>query len=696
MGIGLEGEQRALAATVAEWAASLPAADVVKRSEVEGVGAFAEAAKGVADLGLAGVALPETSGGAGGTAVDLAVAVEAAAAAIVPGVLAPTAAVSLLLPPGDDVVSGIADGSVTVALGLREGGAVLGAGVASHVLVPRDGAWNLYDAADVTVAPGLLHDLSTRVGGVDPRDAAPLLRLDLDEDRVASALVTVLAAEASGLARWCLGTAVEHAKVREQFGRPIGSFQAVKHLCASMLERTEATTAVAWDAARAWHEDADQIALAAAVAGAVALDHVVAVAQDCIQVLGGIGFTWEHDAHLYLRRAMSNRLMAGGADRWRLRLAELAARGARRAVTVDLGESGEAARAEVRPLVEQVSSAGAAGGAGARAALVETGLLMPHWPAPYGRGAGVVEQLVIDEELARVGVTRPELGIAAWAAPTIVAHGTDEQRERFLHATLTGEIVWCQLFSEPGAGSDLASLRTRAERTEGGWLLTGQKVWTSLAAEAHWAICLARTNPDVQRHKGITYFLVDMAGPGIDIRPLRELTGQVMFNEVFLDGVFVPDECVVGDVDAGWPLARGTLADERVAMADRGFGRNVERALRLLADDPAAGEASRLHVGAAVAASAAVKALGLRGLLRSVEGHGPGAESSVVKLLGTAERQHSAELVMELLGDDVLLGHGEAEAATHEALLTRCLSIAGGTTQVLRTVAAERILGLPR
>jgi alkylation response protein AidB-like acyl-CoA dehydrogenase len=348
-------------------------------------------------------------------------------------------------------------------------------------------------------------------------------------------------------------------------------------------------------------------------------------------------------------------------------------------------------RASVREVVAEVS---AAPGERRREVLADTGLLMPHWPSPYGRDAGPVEQLVIDEELEAAGISKPSLAIGAWAAPTIVQAGTDEQRKRFLRPTLTGEITWCQLFSEPGAGSDLASLRTRADRTEGGWVLSGQKVWTSVARESDWGICLARTNPDAPPHKGITYFLVDMTSNGIDIRPLRELTGEALFNEVFLDGVFVPDDCVVGEVDGGWPLARTTLANERVAIGGRSFSVSVERALALVDDDASA----RSRVGAAVATSAAVKALGLRGTLRSLAGEGPGPESSVVKLLGVAERQDSAELVLDLLGDQVLLGGGtgEADAAMHEALTTRCLSIAGGTTQVLRNLTAERILKLPR
>jgi alkylation response protein AidB-like acyl-CoA dehydrogenase len=293
-------------------------------------------------------------------------------------------------------------------------------------------------------------------------------------------------------------------------------------------------------------------------------------------------------------------------------------------------------------------------------------------------------------------VDRPDLGIGAWAAPTILAHGDDAQRERFVGPTLRGEISWCQLFSEPGAGSDLAALRTKAERVDGGWRLTGQKVWTSLAREADWAICLARTNPDAPKHQGISYFLVDMAGEGIDIRPLREITGESVFNEVFLDGLLVPDDRVVGDVDGGWKLARTTLANERVAISGSSLGVSVERALATAAQAKEVTTAVRLRLGAAVAAASTVKALALRSTLRSIAGQGPGAESSVQKLVGVRQRQDSSELALELLGEAALLGDPAAAEAVHEALLTRCLSIAGGTTQVLRNVAAERILGLPR
>jgi 3-oxochol-4-en-24-oyl-CoA dehydrogenase len=288
--------------------------------------------------------------------------------------------------------------------------------------------------------------------------------------------------------------------------------------------------------------------------------------------------------------------------------------------------------------------------------------------------------------------------IAGWAVPPIIEHGTDQQRERFVRPTLRGDLTWCQLFSEPGAGSDLASLRTRAERVDGGWRLTGQKVWTSLAHEADWAICLARTNPDAPKHQGITYFLVDMHADGVEVRPLREMTGEALFNEVFLDGVVVPDDCVVGDVDGGWRLARATLANERVAMSGgSSLGSSVERLLAQAAESGAAADpVVRDRLGHLVAQGHAVSMLGLRATLRSLRGEGPGPESSVQKLVGVEHRQAVAETALELLGPGGAVVDDRTAPVVHEMLVSRCLSIAGGTTQVLRNLVGERVLGLPR
>ncbi len=728
MTIGLTEEQAALASSLAQWAAAGGFAEAVRAAEGAGTEHLTAAWEELAELGVLGIGVPESCGGAGGRLVDLACALEAAAQGLVAGPLLSTATCATLLAEHADtavakrLLPGICEGSVRVAMAPTcasltfgpDGGTVSGtvpvvldAGSGTHLLlgVSSGGSETWFvvpaDSAGVAIEPAsTAPDLSRTVGSVHLRDAVVEsdARLEVEAGRVGALLTVLAAAEASGTARWALRTAVEYASVREQFGRKIGSFQAIKHLCAQMLERAESATAVAWGAACAHDEEPAQLSFAAAVAGVVALDAAVENAKDCIQVLGGIGFTWEHDAHLHLRRALSTRQLLGGTGRLRSAVAGLALDGVRRRLHIDLDGDAEELRASVRADVERVR---AVDEDARRTALAEAGLIAPHWPTPYGRGADPRTQLVIDQELAAAGISRPDLKIGGWAAPTILGHGTDAQKGRFVGATLRGEITWCQLFSEPGAGSDLASLRTKAERVEGGWRLTGQKVWTSLAASADWGICLARTNPDAPQHKGITYFVVDMRREGIEIRPLREITGQAVFNEVFLDGVFVPDDCVVGEVDDGWKLARTTLANERVAMSGSSLGVSVERALRVLrrrggtADADAGAESAR--VGAAVADAVTVSMLGARSTLRSLAGQGPGAESSVQKLVGVRHRQEAAELAYELLGAEALSGAAEeAPEALHELLLTRCLSIAGGTTQVLRNVAGERILGLPR
>ncbi len=670
MSIGITEEHRELAAMVRKWAEGLDPRAAARAAEGTPE-SLADWGSRYAELGLATIAAPESAGGGGGTLLDQAVALEAAAYALVPGPLLSNTLGALADPA---LVPGIADGSVRI--GTVVGEVVLDGPTATHVLA--DQVRPVAGSAGA-MAPGTTPDLTRGVSVADDY-------VDLSAQR-RRLLVTLAAAEASGVARWCLDTAVDYAGVREQFGQKIGSFQAIKHLCAEMLERSEACTAAAWDAAAAaGGGDEDQWQFAVSVAQSVCFDAAVEVAKSCIQVLGGIGFTHEHDAHLYLRRAIAMRNLIGSDP---VVLADLAATGARRVNRIDFEGRDEAFRQDALERVSRVQSA-----EDERAGLVQEGLLAPHWPAPYGLGADAVRQLVIDEELSAAGIMRPDLKIGGWAAPTILAHGDDAQRERFLLPTLRGELTWCQLFSEPSSGSDLASLRTKAVRDDDGWRLTGQKVWTSLAKEADWAICLARTSGEGKPHAGITYFLVDMRSPGIDIRPLRELTGEAMFNEVFLDDVFVPDECVVGEVGGGWKLAVTTLANERVAMGGSRLDESVERAIELYDD---ASAAQRSEIGAAVALATVVRLLGVRATLKALAGQGPGAESSVAKLLGVRSRQDSSELVVRVLGHRLFRPDDElVRAALHQQLLTRCLSIAGGTTQVLRNVVGERILGLPR
>jgi alkylation response protein AidB-like acyl-CoA dehydrogenase len=679
--IGISDDHVELADAFGKWAATLGGIEAARAAEDDPAASFPEVAAAIEEMGLCTITAD------GGSLTDLAVAVESCATALLPGPLLGSAVASVVVPGHTGPVALSLDGQV-----VHDGPG------SSHALVARDDEVLLVSLEGLAVTPGTSPDLTRRTSLGDLTSVEGAVVPDLTADRLRALVVVLAAAEASGIGRWCLDTAVEYAGVREQFGKKIGAFQAVKHLCAQMLETSESVTAAAWDAASAATDEAAQQEFAVLVAATVCFDGAVSLAQDCIQVLGGIGFTFEHDAQLYLRRAIALRSLVGPSSSYAARLADLAGTGVRRRVHIDLGAegAGDDRRAEVRAEVERIA---ALPEAQRRTALAESGYLAPHWPAPHGLGAEAVHQLVIDEELERAGLVRPDLKIGAWAAPTIIAHGSDAQRERFVGPTLRGEIEWCQLFSEPGAGSDLASLRTRAARDatsdgRSGWRLTGQKVWTSLAHGADWAICLARTDPQAEAHAGITYFLVDMASEGIEVRPLRELTGEAMFNEVFLDDVFVPDECVVGDVDGGWRLARTTLSNERVAMAGSHLGDSPERAVRLLAS----GEASdqRSAVGRAVAWATVVRLLATRSTLRSLAGQAPGAESSVAKLVGVRSRQDSAELVVGLLGPRVFTGDDLAREALHEQLMTRCLSIAGGTTQVLRNVAGERILGLPR
>jgi alkylation response protein AidB-like acyl-CoA dehydrogenase len=710
-------EQFAARELVRSWAAGSGAVAAARDVEHGKQDAWRGPYEGLAQLGIFGVALPEEHGGAGGSADDLCAMVDEAAAAMVPGPIATTALATLVI--GDshtELLEALASGERTAGVAataeLRYDGGrvsgtaeyVLGADAAGLLLLPAGDSWVMVDAtADgVTVEHLKATDFSRPLARV-VLDAAPAELLSVSAQRVEDLTVAVLAAEAAGLARWTLNTATEYAKVREQFGKPIGSFQAIKHMCAEMLLRSEQISVAASDAASAAasamsnNDDERQLSIAAAVAACTAIEAAKANAKDCIQVLGGIGITWEHDAHLYLRRAYGIAQFLGGSSRWLRRVAALTKQGVRRDLHIDL-ESVADLQPEIASAVAEVAALPAER---QQAALAEAGLLAPHWPRPYGRAAGPAEQLLIDQEMAAAGVTRPDLVIGWWAAPTILEHGSPEQVERFVPTTLSGEVFWCQLFSEPGAGSDLASLRMKAIRVEGadarstggtGWRLTGQKVWTSRADWAQWGVCLARTDPDAPKHKGITYFLVDMKSPGIDIRPLREITGDNLFNEVFFDDVFVPDEMVVGQVNDGWRLARTTLANERVAMAHgTALGNPMEELLRTVTEldlDPAVqdglGELIRsAQVGSLLDQRIAQLVLG---------GQDPGPQASARKLIGVRYRQALSELRMELSEGAGVLENEEV----HDFLNTRCLTIAGGTEQILLTLAGERLLGLPR
>jgi alkylation response protein AidB-like acyl-CoA dehydrogenase len=696
-------EQFAARELVRSWASGSGAIAAVRAVEQGNADAWRAVYERLAQLGIFGVAIPEELGGAGGSIEDLCAMVDEAAAALIPGPVATTALATLVV-TDEKLLDGLASGERTagVALGSDitfDAGSGTATGTAEFVLggvadgllvLPAGDQWVLVDAAAGGAAVEALEatDFSRPLARVELA-SAPATVLPLTHQRMVDLTATVLAAEAAGLARWMLDTATDYAKVREQFGKPIGSFQAVKHMCAEMLLRAQQIAVASADAAGAVaDDDVAQLSIAVAVAAATGIEAAKVNARDCIQVLGGIGITWEHDAHLYMRRAYAIAQFLGGKSFWLRRCADLTRAGVRRQLDVDVTD-GENIRAEIAGVVADIA---ALPEEKRQVALAESGLMAPHWPKPYGRAASPAEQLVIDQELEAAGVKRPDISIGWWAAPTILGHGSPEQIEKFIPGTLNGDVYWCQLFSEPGAGSDLAALRTKAVRTDGGWLLTGQKVWTSNAHRADWGICLARTNPDAPKHKGITYFLVDMRSPGIDIRPLREITGEALFNEVFFDDLFVPDGMVVGPVDGGWPLARTTLANERIAIAAGGaLDKGMEHLLDVIGDgdvDPA--EADRL--GALIGAAQVGALLDQLIAQLAVGGHDPGAPSSVRKLIGVRYRQNLAETIM-----DSYDGAGLVDSPDVRYFLnTRCLSIAGGTEQILLTLAGERLLGLPR
>jgi 3-oxochol-4-en-24-oyl-CoA dehydrogenase len=759
MALGLSEEHLELAAAIRGWAQRNCPAEAVRAVADDADGGPARYRESfgpsLAGQGILGLHVPEDHGGQGFGLPELALALEELGRALVPGAFLPTvlasAALASTAPAVADgtakLLAGLADGSATGAVSLAAGltgqagpdgglivdgesSPVLGASLADLVIAgvqtEKGEVWAAIDAASLQVARLDSLDLTRPVARIRAAGVAvPAGRLlaDLDRGAVTSLAAILFGAEAAGIADWATTTAADYAKIRHQFGRPIGQFQAVKHRCAWMLTAAEQAAATVWDAARTQPDAAPdetgdetpagrqpaggqpagrQREFAASVAAVVAIDAAVSCSHECIQVLGGIGYTWEHEAHLYYRRAMSLRALLGPSDEWARRVAKLAMSGTRRPVNVELPEAGAALRSAVRADLAEIA---ALTGAERTRRLAADGWVTPHLPRPWGRGASPLEQLVIDQEMRAAGVRAPSLVIGAWVVPALIKYGTPQQQQRFLPATLRGDFMWCQLFSEPGAGSDLAGLTTRAERAEGGWRLTGQKIWTSLAKQAAWAICIARTEPAEPRHAGITYFLLDMSAPGIEVRPLREITGDSLFNQVFLDDVFVPDDCVVGDVNGGWKIARTTLANERVSLSKSWtFGSGVSELLEVAG---AAGQVPLGQVGVLACEGHAIDLLSVRVTLKQLSGTEPGATGSVRKLLGMRHAQRVAELCWSISGADGALGGGASTAVAasgrpdgahwaRQVLLTRALTIGGGTTDIQLNIIGERILGLPR
>jgi alkylation response protein AidB-like acyl-CoA dehydrogenase len=336
-----------------------------------------------------------------------------------------------------------------------------------------------------------------------------------------------------------------------------------------------------------------------------------------------------------------------------------------------------------------------------QALLAEHGWAGITWPAEHGgRGGTAAEAAIFEQEASQFGLPTGPFAVGVrMAGPTIIAHGTDAQKARYLGPLLRGEEIWCQLFSEPGAGSDLAGLATRAVRDGDEWVVNGQKVWTSGAHDSDFGILLARTDLDAPKHKGITYFLIDMRQPGVEVRPLRQITGASHFSEVFLTDARVPHDAVLGEVDAGWGVAMTTLGAERAFMGGHTSGPSLDDLLALAqargrADDPIV----RQGLAAAWSRKQIMGYLGMRVRTATSQGRAPGPEGSVLKLMAAWNMKGNAELALAIEGPaGMLAGDAAPEAGRWQQhfLSAPSIRIAGGSDEIQRNVMGERVLGLP-
>jgi len=664
--------------------------------------------KEAAALGWVGLHAPEEYGGQGYGLLELLVVVEELGRVVAPGPFIPTAvAIALLVELGSEAdrarwLPALCAGTMTAAVGLEgtlicrddqvtqgSSSPVWGAEDADLFFLAVDEDLVVLERADVTSVQALpFVDPARATVAAACRNSRIAARLQHGAAAARRTVSIVAAAEAVGAMGACIDMTVAYAGLREQFGQPIGAFQAVKHHCADMLVETEMAAAATWEATRI-PDDRDEASLMAAVAAGYAIPAFLRVARTTVQVHGGIGYTWEHDAHLYLRRAASLAAFTDAPVTAPTRVFELMEAGIRRQSALNLPPEAEDFRREARSFVESLMDASPEE---YQVTFARSGYLVPHWPKPFGRAAGPVEQLVVEDELSKV--ERPSLGIGEWVLLTVLQHATPDQMEEWIWPSLEGSLRWCQLFSEPGAGSDAAAITTRGRRTEGGWLVSGQKVWSSLAHESELGLATVRTDPDSAKHAGITTMVIDMRAPGVVVRPLTEMTGEKLFNEVFLEDVFVPDQHVLGQVNDGWRVARATLGNERVSIAANPVTLQADALIDLVTRFRAGDTSAAAAVGDLLIEEQALRALTLKGAARLVATGRDGPEGNLGKLVLAEHSQRVAETGMRLAGPSVL--RGDETTLVHDFFFSRCLTIAGGTSEILRTQIAERILGLPR
>lgn len=693
------------------------------------------------DNGFHAVHLPEEIGGQGGTLMDMACVIEAAATALLPGPwLSTVAAGAVALSAGaaahEVLLKDLAAGTTAVAVlpdhsdfrataaddGWRltgSSGLVLGICSAQRVLVPAltdddTELWFLLSTDD-TEATGLRAkprngtDLCTDIGELRLDDVAlpsTSVLAGIDTERARCLVAALTACASAGTVRWCLTAATEYLRTREQFGKPIGTFQALQHKAATLLVNTELAEAAAWDAVRAAEESLEQHRIAASAAALVAVAPGPELVLDALLMFGAIGYTWEHDIQLYWRRATSLGGSLGPTPRWSREAGEFALT-VQRSQALNLGDVESEFRAGIAATLDQALAVDNDSHSrqdqrpefdiGARRDLLtEAGLIAPQLPAPWGLGANALQQVIIAEEFdKRPDLLRPTLGIAEWMAPTIIDAGTDEQRDRFVWPTLHGVLQWCQLYSEPGAGSDLASLTTRAAKVDGGWVVNGRKIWTSMADGAEFGALLARTDPDASKHGGLSYFLVDMESDGVDVSPIRQANGESQFCEVVLTDVFVPDAMLVARPGDGWSLAVGAMAVERTAIGNYVANDRTAALRQVAAVDGPDRDAVVRSLGEIHSYTSALKALVTRETLRLVEGGKPGAASSIAKVAMSSLLRRASAAMLAHTGPLAMVEETVPEVFVPYFHQPSEL-IGGGTAEIQLTVIAQMILGLPR
>lgn len=738
MTLALTSEQREIGEAVAQFAARRAPLALTRES-------FDALARGVLPswwdefvaTGFGAMHLPERCGGQGGGLLDAACVLEAAGKASLPGPLLPTVtagAVALLAdkaPPAEALLTRLAEGAPAALLLPQHSGATarrdgdrwtvsgtseLVAGICSAAVAligaSAEGGeivWLAVDTAHpaVSAQPVAGTDLLTDLGKLQLRDY-PVepdgVLAGITAERAEYVAAALTAAMATGIMQWCVQAATAHLRTREQFGKLIGTFQALQHSAAMLLVNSELAGAATWDAVLAGGDSVEQHTIAAAGAALMAVAPCPDLVLDTLTMFGAIGFTWEHDLHLYWRRATSLAASVGARTGWARRLGAVTTEHERN-FSVDLGD----AEAEFRAHVAEVLDAAAAlrnDGQGRqgdyehfatgpqRTAIAEAGLIAPHWPPPWGVDAGPLRQLIVDEEFAkRPSLVRPSLGIAEWILPSVIRAGSEQLQQQLIPPTHAGELAWCQLFSEPGAGSDLAALTTRATKVDGGWRINGHKIWTSSAHRADYGALLARTDPDAPKHRGIGYFIIDMRADGIEVQPIRQASGDEEFNEVFLTDVFVPDAMLLGEPTGGWALAIATMAEERSAIS--GYVQFDRAApLRQLARLPdGAPEDVLRELGELDAYANAIKALGVRETIRLLDGQPSGPASSVAKVAMNVLLRRTFPATLGSAGRSAMAADSDVVGPY---LRVPAELIGGGTKEIQLNIIAQMILGLPR